>query len=63
MTPVTRQHAIGRGLKRYFTGLACLRGHVAERYVLNGGCVECMRQAAEEQQRKIKVAREAANAG
>ena len=50
-------------MKRYFTGLACLRGHVSERYVLNGGCVECMRRAAEEEKRKIKVAREAANAG
>jgi hypothetical protein len=28
-------------LKWYFTGVPCKHGHVAERYVGNGGCVEC----------------------
>jgi hypothetical protein len=28
------------GLKRYFTGKPCVRGHIAER-VVAGGCVEC----------------------
>lgn len=31
------------GLKRYFDGSACPRGHVAERYVGNSNCVVCLR--------------------
>lgn len=38
---ITLAEAIARGLSRYFTGRPCARGHVAERYVPNGGCVEC----------------------
>jgi len=42
---ISRDAARAAGLKRYFTGELCRRGHVAERYV-NGGtgsgaCVEC----------------------
>lgn len=29
------------GLKRYFTGRPCPRGHVAERYTSSQGCVAC----------------------
>lgn len=29
------------GLKRYFSGLPCKLGHVAERYAKNGQCLEC----------------------
>jgi hypothetical protein len=42
-------HIIGRaqakalGLKRYFTGKPCKRGHVAERFV-SGPCLECSRE-------------------
>lgn len=32
------------GLKRYFTGEPCHRGHVCERYVLKCACVECERE-------------------
>lgn len=35
------QEAQARGDKRYFTGLPCSRGHVAERMTSNGTCVEC----------------------
>jgi hypothetical protein len=31
------------GLKTYFTGKACRRGHVVERYALSGDCVACQR--------------------
>jgi len=34
-----------RGLKHYFTGEACPYGHVSERAVNNGACVECARIA------------------
>ena len=29
------------GKRRYFTGIPCRRGHVAERQVTNGACVKC----------------------
>lgn len=35
-----------KGEKFYFTGIACKRGHTANRYVISGHCVEC---AAEHQ--------------
>lgn len=35
--------AISQGLKRYFTGKPCKRGHVCERFVWNSGCVDCDR--------------------
>jgi 5-methylcytosine-specific restriction endonuclease McrA len=37
----TRAEARTQGRKRYFTGKACKRGHVAERYVSNLECVVC----------------------
>ncbi len=42
MTPIiTRAQAKAQGLKRYFTGKPCKRGHVAEARI-GGGCVECI---------------------
>lgn len=38
---VTRAEAKAAGLKRYFTGVACANGHVAERYVNDGKCSGC----------------------
>lgn len=37
----SRADAKQHGLKRYFTGAACPRGHVAERFTSSGGCVVC----------------------
>lgn len=34
--------------KRYFTGKPCKRGHIAERHVTGGACVECKREAMRE---------------
>lgn len=42
--PRTRAEAKALGVTRYFTGKPCLRGHVAERYALDGHCHECRRQ-------------------
>ena len=43
---ISREAALAAGLKRYFTGRPCKRGHVAERYVMSGGaCCECVRLA------------------
>lgn len=42
-TPIlSRQDAYAKGLKRFYTGEPCKRGHVCERFVCNGGCVRCM---------------------
>lgn len=47
MVIITCKQARLKGLKRYYTGKPCKRGHVSERYV-TGGCVVC---ANEDQQR------------
>jgi len=36
-----RAAAIAAGMKRYFTGKPCKNGHIAERLVLDHGCVQC----------------------
>lgn len=41
---ITRAEAKAQGLKRYFTGRACKRGHIAERQTDNGVCVDCRRE-------------------
>ena len=38
---VTRDEARLAGLKRYFTGKPCLRGHLSERHLVNGTCRTC----------------------
>ena len=42
---ISRKDASARGLKRYFTGKSCKRGHVAERCTNNANCVECTKGA------------------
>lgn len=38
---ISRRDAHAKGLKRFYTGEPCVRSHYAERFVANGGCVEC----------------------
>jgi hypothetical protein len=40
--PQERAKAKAEGKVRYFTGRPCKHGHVAERMVVNGHCVECL---------------------
>ncbi len=42
---ISRQEALARGLKRYFTGKPCKNGHVAERLATARVCIECAREA------------------
>lgn len=44
MEIITRDEARERGLKRFFTGVACKHGHIVERYTCQGACSECLRQ-------------------
>lgn len=41
MKLITREAAKSAGLKRYYTGVPCRRGHIAERAVSNGTCWQC----------------------
>lgn len=41
LTPITRDEARTAGLKRFFTGEPCRKGHLAERTVCDGFCVAC----------------------
>lgn len=43
MEIISRDAAIAAGLKRYFTGKPCSKGHVCERQVHQHWCVECVR--------------------
>lgn len=38
---ITRSDAEAKGLKRFFTGEPCMRGHIAERQTTNGRCIIC----------------------
>lgn len=40
-TIIARQDAYTRGLKRFYTGTPCKYGHDSERFVVNGGCIQC----------------------
>lgn len=42
----SRDDAIARGLKRYYTGLPCSRGHVTERFVKGYLCYGCSDERA-----------------
>ncbi|MBC5790661.1 hypothetical protein [Providencia sp. JUb39] len=41
MKVISRKEAAVKGLSRFYTGKPCVHGHVAERFVSNGVCVEC----------------------
>lgn len=56
MKKVSRKEAQAQGLSKYFTGEACRRGHIAERYVA-GACCECVSDRKKEiyQERREEV--------
>lgn len=39
---ISRAQALQKGLKRYFTGKPCKRGHLAERYITGATCCKCV---------------------
>lgn len=39
---VTREEAKAKGLKRFFTGIPCTKGHLAERKLRDGCCFKCL---------------------
>jgi hypothetical protein len=44
MDVMTRDDARALGRKKFFSGIPCANGHLAERYVRNGQCIECRKQ-------------------
>ena len=46
MEVVQRAEAKERGLKAFFTGIPCVRGHIEVRSVANGVCYQCRRDSA-----------------
>lgn len=60
---VSIQEALVSGLKRYFTGKPCKKGHVAERQVSDSYCVVCAKAQKDSYRRKNReAARTATNA-
>ena len=54
---ISRKDAAQAGLKRYFTGVTCCKGHVAERFVSTRTCCACNDQRnATEELRKFRQA-------
>lgn len=45
-TVLSKQEAAMSGLSRFYTGVLCRRGHIAERYVSNGQCIICNAEKA-----------------
>lgn len=43
MEIIRAREAFDKGLKRYFSGEPCKYGHIAERMISNGSCVDCLK--------------------
>jgi len=48
MKLISRKEAKDKGLKRYFTGKLCPHGHIEERMVSNGYCIECSKKSKQQ---------------
>jgi hypothetical protein len=45
---ISRKDAGAQNALRFFTGKSCINGHLSERYVSTGSCIECLRPAVHE---------------
>jgi hypothetical protein len=52
---IARATAQAKGLARYFTGVACKHGHLAERYTGNKTCCECANAIANKTKSKDRA--------
>jgi hypothetical protein len=62
MEIITREQAIERGLKRFFTGIPCKHGHVTERFVTGWLCYGCTDANAKRWVEKNKARKDAVDA-
>ena len=46
-TPATAKDAILQGVKYYFTGKSCRRGHISKRFSSNRKCLQCIKENIE----------------
>lgn len=60
MDIITRKQAYDLGLRRYFTGVPCVQGHLAERRTGNGVCVDCVRIRIKNHRKRWSMERRAA---
>lgn len=51
MNLVTREEARNLGLKRFFTGEKCPKGHDSPRYVCDNSCCQCKKEKIQEQRK------------
>jgi hypothetical protein len=51
--PLTREEAARRGLRHYWTGRPCRKGHRSDRYTSTGQCIQCAREAARAAHQRI----------
>lgn len=56
MEIISKADARAAGLKRFFTGEPCMRGHIAEQYVSTGQCLTCCRTVYAEGNERYKQA-------
>ncbi len=54
---ISRDEALRKGLKRYFTGSPCKHGHTAQRFVSTGNCCACNNERASSYKSKLQAAR------
>lgn len=59
---ISLSEAAAKGLRRYFTGRPCPRGHISERFVSSHGCIACMAERQVEERAKRPQAVAARNA-
>ena len=52
---ISKEEAKAKGLKRFFTGIPCEKGHISERLVSNRGCCECARLGLNRRRKGIKL--------
>jgi hypothetical protein len=57
MEVILRAAAKAAGLKRYYTGVPCLIGHLTERYASTGKCCECRKNIKARYVKKIRIGR------
>lgn len=58
-----RQEAVNEGLKKYYTGRPCARGHRTFRYTATGVCRDCSNQNSIAWQKKYRAQIAAAKVG
>ena len=52
MNILTRADALAQGLKRYYTGQPCKKGHTSERLVVDHSCYECKKARSRKDMRE-----------